>query len=288
MPFDLRTRSGRLADGPSRPGASRSERTQRSAAAVETDAVARLAGGALPYTLRRSPRATRLRVTIHPERGVVVTVPAAARRGWGRPEAVVEGFLREREPWLRRHLGRQSDVRAALGERPALDDGRVIPYLGVPHRVRVQDAPPRTRASRVSRIGGDDGDELLVERVARDRRPTEAILEAWLRERARAALLAAIDRHAPALGVAAASVTIRDTTSRWGSCSRRGALSFGWRLVLAPPAALDAVAAHELCHLRVFGHGPQFWALLGTRIPDYAAWRRWLRRHGPELHAALD
>jgi len=257
-------------------------------AAVETGAVARLPGGPLAYTLRRSPRATRLRVTIHPERGVVVTVPAAARRGWSRPESVIEAFLAEREPWVRRHLGRQAAARAVLDQRPALDDGRVIPYRGVPHRVRVTAAPPRTRASRVSRIGGDEGDELLVERVPQDRRPTDAILEAWFRERAREALLAAIDRHAPALGVTPASVTIRDTTSRWGSCSRRCALSFGWRLVLAPPAALDAVAAHELCHLRVFGHGPTFWALLETRVPGYAAWRRWLRRHGPELHAALD
>lgn len=258
------------------------------AVAAETDAVARLPGGALPYTLRRSPRATRLRVTVHPERGLVVTVPAAGRRGWSRPEPVIEAFLAEREPWVRRHLGRQAASRATLADRPALDDGRLIPYLGIAHCVRVADAPPRTRASRVSRIGGDQGDELLVERVARDARPTAVILEAWFRDRARAALHAAIDRHAAALGVAAASVTIRDTTSRWGSCSRRGALSFGWRLVLAPPGALDAVAAHELCHLRVFGHGPAFWELLETRVPDYAAWRRWLRRHGPELHAALD
>ncbi|HEY5435410.1 MAG TPA: SprT family zinc-dependent metalloprotease [Candidatus Limnocylindrales bacterium] len=251
-------------------------------------AVLRSRDGDIPYTLRRSPAACRLRVTIHPERGMVVTMPPPSARGWGRTDGVVEGFLREREPWIRRHLERQAAARAVLDERPALDDGRVIPYRGVPHRIRVVAAPLRTRSSRVSRIGGDEGDELLVERVAQDRRPTDRILEAWLRERARAALLDAIDRHAPVLGVTPSSVTIRDTTSRWGSCSRRGALSFGWRLVLAPPAALEAVAAHELCHLRVFGHGPTFWALLETRIPDYAAWRRWLRRHGPELHAALD
>ena len=95
-------------------------------------------------------------------------------------------------------------------------------------------------------------------------------------------------RHGPGLGVVPKSITIRDTTSRWGSCSRRGALSFSWRLILAPPAALDAVAAHELCHLRVFGHTPAFWGLLETRVADHAAWRRWLRRHAPELHAALD
>jgi predicted metal-dependent hydrolase len=265
---------------------SRSPRT--SAAATEQAAVLRSRDGDIPYTLRRSVAARRLRITIHPERGVVVTMPPTSARGWGRTTGMIEGFLREREPWIRRHLERQAAARAVLDGRPALDNGRVIPYRGVPHRIRVIEAPPRTRSSRVSRIGGDDGDELLVERVARDRRPTDRILEVWLRERARAALLDAIDRHAPGLGVTPTSVTIRDTTSRWGSCSRRGALSFGWRLVLAPPAALDAVAAHELCHLRVFGHGPQFWALLGTRIPDYASWRRWLRRHGPELHAALD
>jgi len=258
------------------------------AAVTETPAVARLPGGDLPYLLRRSPRATRLRVTIHPERGVVVTVPPSSRRGWSRPDGLVTGFLSEREPWVRRHLARQAATRAGIAARPGLDDGREVPYRGVPHRIRVVPAPAGVRASRVSRVGGDDGDELVVERTVRDRRPTAAILEAWLRERARADLQRAIGRHAPALGVNPASITIRDTTTRWGSCSRRGALSFSWRLVLAPPEALDAVAAHELCHLRVFGHGERFWSLLASRVPGHAAWRRWLRTHAPELHAALD
>jgi predicted metal-dependent hydrolase len=260
----------------------------RPAGAVEIDAVARLPGGDLPYVLRRSPRARRLRVTIHPERGVVVTVPARVPGGRGGAERLVREFLAEREPWVRRHLGRHEASRARLDARPSLDDGRAVLYLGLAHRVRVVAAPAGVRGTRVSRVGADDGDELLVERVARDRRTTATILEAWLRERARAALTAAVGRHAPALGVTVASITIRDTTSRWGSCSRHGALSFSWRLVLAPPAALDAVAAHEACHLRVFGHGPRFWELLATRVPDYVTWRRWLRRHGPELHATLD
>jgi len=258
------------------------------AEAVETEALARLPGGDLPYVLRRSPRARRLRVTIHPERGVVVTVPARMPGGRGGAERLIREFLSEREPWVRRHLGRQEASRARLDARPALDDGRVVLYLGLPHRVRMVTAPPGLRASRVSRVGADDGDELLVERVARDRRETAAILEAWFRGRARTAITTSLERHVPALGVTVASITIRDTTSRWGSCSRRGALSFSWRLVLAPPAALDAVAAHEACHRRVFGHGPRFWELLESLVPDYVTWRRWLKRHGPELHAALD
>ena len=258
------------------------------ATAIETPRVARLPGGDLPYTLRRSPRARRLRVVIHPERGVVVTLPPTTRRGWARADGRVVDFLAEREAWLRRHLGRQAAARNRLLDRPSLDAGRVVPYLGLPHRVRVVPAPAGSRRSRVSRVGADDGDELVVERVSRDHRPTALILDGWFRERARAELDRAIACHGPALGVTPARITVRDTTSRWGSCSRKGNLSFSWRLVLAPPRALETVAVHELCHLRVFGHGPRFLALLGGRIPDHADHRRWLRRHSAELHAALD
>ena len=260
----------------------------RRAVATETAEVVRLPGGDVPYTLRRSPQARRLRVVIHPERGVVVTLPMSARLGRGGADRVIREFLAEREPWLRRHLDRHAATRAKLDDRPQLDDGRLVPYLGVAHRVRVVAAPAGVRATSVSRVGGDDGDELLVEVGPRDGRETSEILEAWFRERARAAVTAAVEYHASALRVAPTSITIRDTTSRWGSCSRKGALSFSWRLVLAPPAVLDSVAAHEACHMRVFRHGPTFWALLETRVPDYVTWRRWLKRHAPELHAALD
>jgi predicted metal-dependent hydrolase len=218
--------------------------------------------------------------------GVVVSSVRRAAR-LGRPEPA-KGRSSRAEALVRRHLERQEASRARLDARPALDDGRLVPYLGLAHRVRVVPAPPGVRASRVSRVGADGGDELVIERVARDRRQTAAILEAWFRARARRALDAAIARHGPPLGVAPARITLRDTTSRWGSCSRKGNLSFSWRLVLAPPEALDAVAAHELCHLRVFGHGPRFIALLASRVPDHAAWRRWLRKHSAELHAAID
>jgi predicted metal-dependent hydrolase len=280
VPHDLLIRGGTPVETRGTPGAV--------AAAVESPAVAHLPGGDLPYTLRRSPRATRLRVTIHPERGVVVTIPGAGHRGWAKPDAAIAAFLADREPWVRRHLARQAATRTHLDDRLPLGEGRHVPYRGVPHRVRVEAAPQGARRSRVSRVGGDEGDELLVERSARERRPTAAILEAWFRERARAELERALARHAPAMGVSPARLTIRDTTTRWGSCSRKGALSFSWRLVLAPPEALEAVAVHELCHLRVFGHSERFWALLATRVPDHVAWRRWLRRHAPELHAALD
>jgi len=256
--------------------------------ATEQEATATLPGGDLSYVVRRTPRARRLRLVVHPGRGLVVTLPPASSRGWAHADAMIEAFLVEREPWIRRHLDHHAATRARLAARPAIGSGREILYLGSAHSVRVEPAPAGARATRVSRVGGDHGDELVVERVPRDHRPTAAILEAWFRGRAREAISLALQRRGPGIGVVPGPIAIRDTTSRWGSCSRSGALSFSWRLILAPPPALESVAVHELCHLRIFGHGPAFQQLLATHAPDHTRWRRWLRQHAAELHAALD
>jgi hypothetical protein len=139
----------------------------------------------------------------------------------------------------------------------------------------------------VERVGDEREDVLLVTLAPGDARPLAAVLEAWLRVRARDAVEAAIARHAGPLGVVPAAVAVRDTRTRWGSASKRGRVMLAWRLVLAPPAVLETVVVHELCHLRVFGHGPRFWDLVATRVPDHAVHRRWLRTHAAELHAAL-
>ena len=247
-----------------------------------------MAGPLPPYTLRRSPRSRRLRVTIDPAVGIVVTVPPATRRGWAHPEADVERFLRERESWLRRHLETMARDRATIAARGGLTDGASIRYRGELHRLAIVEASPNVRRSSVVRVGAEAGDELIVSLAARDRRPVAAVLEAWFRDRARAAIDAAIADHAGALKVTPAAVTVRDQRSRWGSASRKKRLSFSWRLVLAPPEALETVVIHELAHLRIFGHGAAFWALVASRRPDHLTWRRWLRTHSYELHAALD
>jgi len=246
-----------------------------------------MAGPLPPYTLRRSPRSRRLRVTIDPALGVVVTVPPATRRGWAHPEALIEKFLRERESWLRRHVDGMAHERAELAARGGLTDGALIRYRGELHRLRIISAEPGARRSSVARIGDVDADELVVRMAARDRRPVAQVLDAWFRDRARAAIDAAVAAHASALAVSPAAITVRDQRSRWGSASRKGRLSFSWRLVLAPPEALETVVIHELAHLRVFGHGPRFWALVASRRADHLTWRRWLRTHSYELHAAL-
>ena len=245
-----------------------------------------LPGGPLPYALRRSARSRGLRVSIDPRHGVVVAVPLASRRGWTHPEGAIERFLADREPWLRRHLWRQARERELMAARGGIADGADFRFLGELHVLRIRRAPA-ARRSTVGRHGAEAGDELHVTISAADRRGPSAVLEAWLRERARTAIDRAMERHVAALGVSPSRVSLRDTRSRWGSASRKGTLSFSWRLILAPPEALETVVVHELAHLRVFGHGPRFWDLVASRRPDHLAWRRWLRTHSHELHAAL-
>jgi hypothetical protein len=248
----------------------------------------RLAQRSVEYRLRRSTRSRGLRVTIDPRLGLVVSVPPATRRGWAQPEERIDAFLRARESWVLRHLDkleRERDSARALGG--PRDGGQVL-YRGALHRIRVRAGVPAGRRSTVERAGSASEDELIVSVAAGERRPIERMLTAWLRERAAEAIDAAVARHAATLGVRPAKVDIRDPRSRWGSASREGRLMFSWRLVLAPPASLETVVVHELAHLRVFGHGPAFWALVASRRPSHLADRAWLRRHAHAVHTALD
>jgi predicted metal-dependent hydrolase len=255
---------------------------------VEVLRQTRLGGTVVSYVLRRTPRARGIRLTIDGRRGLVVSLPPATRRGWAHAEERVDGFLREREAWIVRHLARLDREHAEVAARGSASDGGSIHYRGELHRIRVLLEPTSIRRSTVERAGADDGDELVVRRPRRDRRPVEQILEGWLRDRAAEAIARAVDVHAPALRVVPAEVVLRDPRSRWGSASRKGRLMFSWRLVLAPPAALETVVVHELAHLRAFGHGPGFWRLVAGRRPDHLAQRAWLRKHSHALHAALD
>jgi len=106
----------------------------------------------------------------------------------------------------------------------------------------------------------------------------------WLKAEARADLSERVAHHADVLGVAPKRISVRDQSTRWGSCSCTGSLSFSWRLIFAPGFVLDYVAAHEVAHLREMNHGPRFWRLVRDTMPEMNAARRWLREYGAELH----
>jgi predicted metal-dependent hydrolase len=143
------------------------------------------------------------------------------------------------------------------------------------------DPVPLERTDGCRSIATLQGDRLVVSGPLED---AAAAVERWYRREARRALTDVTTSQAERLGLAFGSIGIRDQRSRWGSCSRRGHLSFSWRLLLAPGAVLDYVVVHELCHLREPNHSRAFWSLVDAARPGWADERRWLRQHGWELH----
>jgi len=116
-----------------------------------------------------------------------------------------------------------------------------------------------------------------------DGRPAGPRLAAFLKATARDRLAALCDSHAAVLGKQFGRITLRDTRSRWGSCSSQGDLMFSWRIAMAPPEVIDYLAAHEVAHLARMDHSPAFWTIVARLCPGHAAARAWLRREGDRL-----
>jgi len=207
--------------------------------------------------LRRSARAKRLSLRVSRLDGrVTLTLP---KRGSER-EALA--FLKERENWLRGHVSSVLPVRPVAIGGTVLVDGLDVPIsAGAGARAVLRDgvlyAPEAATARRV---------------------------EAFLKLRARDRLAAASDRYAAAVDRSYTRLSLRDTRSRWGSCSSKGVLMYSWRLVMAPPAVLDYVAAHECAHLVEMNHSAAFWNVVARLMPDYDQHRRWLKGNGDLLH----
>ncbi|MFV1875048.1 M48 family metallopeptidase [Nioella sp.] len=208
--------------------------------------------------LKRSRRARRFTLRVSRSSGqVTLSMPHGAR------QAEALAFLDAREGWVRKHL--------AASPAPARPEiGGVIPVEG-----RMRQIVPGTGRSarliegRVELPEGQEGPRMaaLLKQMARDR----------LVDRSRF--------HADRLGRSFGRITLRDTRSRWGSCSSKGDLMYCWRLIMAPPAVLDYVAAHEVAHLAEMNHSPAFWAVCERLCPGYQPHRDWLRRNGAELLA---
>lgn len=211
----------------------------------------------IPLVLRVSPRARRLSLRVSSLDGrITLTRPAYV----GAEEAL--DFARSREVWLREQLAQQS-------EPVRVEDGTVLPVEGRPLKV----------ATQARRGVHRDGDSLHA-----PERATGAAIEAWLKALAREHAGAAVERYAKRLGETPARLSLRDTRSRWGSCTTKGGIMLSWRLILAPPEMLDYVAAHEVAHLRHMDHSPAFWAVLDGLYPERRAASAWLRAEGPTLH----
>ena len=213
----------------------------------------------IPYSIRRSDRARRIRVNVDAVRGVELVLPRRAT------EREAQAAIRELGPWIERRWQEVSRTRATVAAR-----GDAVPYLGA--MLALISEPGRLRVHR-------RGDSLLIP-AGEEARPA---LERWYRRAARSEIGARLDRACEVTGLRYDGLTIRGQRTRWGSCSRTGAMSFNWRLLLAPESVLDYVVWHEVCHLKVMDHSPRFWKLVSGFCPDYREHSAWLRRHGATL-----
>ena len=223
------------------------------------------AGVRYPVSVKRNRQARRYTLRIQAStRDVLITMPTRGSLKEAR------AFAERNGAWIATRLSR-------LPEAAPFVDGATVPLRGVRHRI----AHRRGTRGTVWVEAGDDGEVLCVAGDAPHiaRRVTD-----FLKRQARQDLEAASRRHAAALGVKVARVSVRDTTSRWGSCSTSGRLSYSWRLVLAPSFVLDYLTAHEVAHLVEMNHSPRFWRVVRKICPDADRAKSWIDVHGAELH----
>lgn len=209
--------------------------------------------------VRRTRQARRLSLRVSQLDGrVTMSLPMRT------PLREAQVFATEKEDWIRGALAKRPET-----ARPVID-GKVL-FQGV-------DVDVVTGAGRVARFV--DGQITVPDNPARVMSRVAAFMKVTARER----LCEASDRYAAQLGVSYGRLKLRDTRSRWGSCSSEGNLMYSWRLIMAPPEVLDYVAAHEVSHLLEMNHSAQYWQVVSSIYPQYKPPRAWLRKHGQQLH----
>jgi predicted metal-dependent hydrolase len=251
-----------------------------------------------PVQFRRSRRATRFSLKVsYTERVAILTVPYHVR------VEEAGSFLSRHIDWLKRQVDR-------LPDPIPFTHGSVIPLRGQPHRIHLV-GPGRHQAVVWIEVAGSaaaaqpiavpsstpcnkyappfqtvsaDTRELPRICVSGEERHGPRRLADWLRNEARQDLAKSVEFHGGSLGCQPKRISVRDQSSRWGSCSTSGTLCFSWRLIFAPAFVLDYVAAHEVAHLREMNHSQRFWRLVRQTMPDMQRARLWLKQNGAELH----
>jgi predicted metal-dependent hydrolase len=247
-------------------------RAQKTKRKEKTKSVARallkIDGRAVEVTLRANPRATRFIVKVDPSTGEVSVVAPSSRS----LERALD-FARKEKEWI-------ADRLADIPDPVPLVVGAPLLLRGVEHVIRAG-------TDEESRKGPISIDRDVIRPTLRVSGRPEHVsrrLRDWLKREARMRIGERAEEYAHVLGVHPKRITIRDTSSRWGSCSSARTLSFSWRLILAPPFVLDYVVAHELCHLREMNHGPRFWRLVRSIVPNLERPQAWLSENGALLH----
>lgn len=225
-----------------------------------------IAGRSVALAIVEHSRAKRLTLRVEPGgRSIRVTVPPGVDR------AEIDRFVNRHFDWLTGRIER-------LPDQQQLQPGMKIPLRGVPHRI--VHIPDRRGVTHTDQ---DAGEAILV--IHGDQRHLGRRIADYLKKLAKAEIGTLAAKHAATVGRPVRAIRYRDTTSRWGSCSADGNLSFSWRIMMAPPRVIDYLVAHEVAHLREMNHGAKFWELCRSLSPRTDECKDWLKRNGSKLQA---
>lgn len=225
-----------------------------------------VAGRVLPLKVWENPRAKRLTLRIETGgKGIRVTIPPRLS------DRELEKFISQHHGWIESHISK-------MPVQTILQPGQLIPILGVDHLIIHQ---PEQRGITSQKTDGAGMPVLIVhghiEHLKRR-------IADYLKQLARSEIQKLVLRHTATIGRSARKVSFKDTKSRWGSCSSAGDLSFSWRIIMAPPAIVNYLVAHETAHLIEMNHSAEFWKLCTKLCPDTSECRRWLKLNGSALH----
>lgn len=229
------------------------------------------AGVAYKVTLKRAAAARRFTLRVRSaSRDVVLTVP-------------VRSSLVAAREFAERHLDWIQNRLAQLPQQVLLLPGARVPVRGVDHLIVHRPGFRKTVWIEANQSSGL-ADAAMLLCVTGEAEHIERRVRDYLKRQARTDIEAAVRHHTRTIGKVASNVTLRDTTSRWGSCTSRGSLNFSWRLILAPGYVLDYLAAHEVAHLVHMNHSAQFWELTAKLAPGWSRAEAWLKSQGAALH----
>lgn len=227
----------------------------------------------IDYELRRSASASERRITVTPGHVEVLALT-------NDDDEAVAGFLDRKRQWLFNTVRSMERVTANRHAVPRFMTGSKIPYRGrkMSLTVRRTDAERMVIAYRNGFVvdlphwAGEDFDPLVASE-----------LKLWLKQRARREVQRLAASYQRRFDLSPQSVRVVEFESGWGSCGPQGNILINWLLIFAPPAVLDYVVAHEMAHLRVRSHGPEFWQFLEQLYPRYAEAKEWLDQNQSSL-----
>lgn len=228
------------------------------------------------YAIRRSARATKVRIIVSVNKVEVVAPVKVA-------EQHIHQFVIAQQAWIIASLTKITERQPPQPEPVVYGEGTIIVYQG-------ESYPLTLKSSSLKRVKIEFSNGFIAHipdtLTTQHSEAIKPALLSWMKKRLLLEATQWVKQHAPKYQLMPRTINIRKQKSRWGSCGIHNDIQINALLIMAPPAVLEYVVVHELCHIKIRNHSPHFWALVAEHLPDYKIPHRWLKQHGSRLMQA--